>query len=59
MLSRENLASLIMPLSSARAKNNERASMIGTWMTRKTPIRATPLKKSRIGQCADVVVEAG
>ena len=46
MASRLNLASLIIPLSSARAKNNDMASMNGTWRTRKTAIRPTPLKKS-------------
>ncbi len=35
MLSRVNFASFIMPLSSASAKNSAKASMIGTWMTRK------------------------
>ena len=46
MASRLNLASRIIPLSSASAKNNARASMIGTWMTRKIAIRPTPVRKS-------------
>ncbi len=48
-----------MPLSSASAKNSDKASMIGTWMTRKIAHPADPGQEERIGEGPGVVLEAG
>ena len=45
MPSRTNLASRIMPLSRARAANRDSTSMSGTWTSRNSPIRPTPVRK--------------